>query len=750
MKKIALMLALILLLSSCAKKEPAPEPAPEPSQSVAPSEPEPEEITFKKVFDFSAETVEGGPYGSWGNGATAVEGDFLKVDANDGFGALVFWTGKTDGEFNVELGKGYIMTFRAKGEAGKSILFDFKDGSVGMGGSYTFRTNDWETVTSEVMTSELTWEDIPESDPNYINGISARIYTIGGESGALSFYLSDISILEVVEEVADPEPEPEPEPSQSVAPSEPEPEPEPEIIYEYNYSFSVDEIKELEPAPKKEIITASRYFDYYNKELKPSKKYGELFVFAGGKTNPRGSGWHLQPRYGLVNEKGQVVVESVFDRANQLTVNNKDFYVLQYPMDYDKGQQYKDKPWEDKSASVRLDLNDTVITNIDGSKVVSYSMVDRVYEFDGNIAVVYETAGTGQLYFCVDMLDTELKVVGSYKGGGLEVGMPSEGLMSVKCDGYGCYIDNTGKVKVKTDSFDGLGEFHNGYARVWNWGERLSDFETCRMYGFIDTTGKVVIPLEYYDASHFNEYGYATVNEHKIFFMQEGSFGRGNCDNAVINKSNEKVFTYKYDGDPEDEKFKHKITLYGNVIKSKGKIIDLKTQKSIKCPACKAKWDEEQMVLFSVNGTELNKCPYICHTGCPEDDGKIFTLEGEVIVDINNFSGYEVSSYVSNGKIRFNGEEEDILYDVETGKAYEIPSKLSVVNDKFATEFINESGAAFYRIYNLETGVSTGEYAAHEIFSNGYTGIIDDVAYVYNSKDELIAAETVLDFHPLI
>ncbi len=168
------------------------------------------EATETAVFSWDVTTPESAPFGSWADGATGL--GCVTLDATDGYGAQMFWTGKTDGNFNVVLGEDYVMSFQAKGEAGKSIMFDFKDGSVGMGGSYTFQeTGVWETVTSETMTANITWEDIPETDPNYGNGVSARVYSIGGESGALTFQLKDIAIYELGEEIVEPEPPEDPE-----------------------------------------------------------------------------------------------------------------------------------------------------------------------------------------------------------------------------------------------------------------------------------------------------------------------------------------------------------------------------------------------------------------------------------------------------------------------------------------------------------------------------------------------------------
>lgn len=558
------------------------------------------------------------------------------------------------------------------------------------------------------------------------------------------------------------------EPQTSQAPAATTQRVEPIIVYEekvvYNYDFKLDEVKDI---PKEEdiaeIITAPRLFDYYNKELKPNKNYGELYVFAGSVVDPYYNGMALQEaRYGLVDSKGQVVVEPVYAYVDHIKAGEEQFYILQYSMDYKKGQdfleearrlseEYRGMKHSENPAYIRLELNDTVIAATDGTKAVTYSMVDAVYEFDGNIAVVYEIAGTGTLNFCVDMLNSKLEKVGSYTGGALEVGEPSEGLMAVKGDSFGCYIDNTGAVKVQTQSFYNMGPFRNGYARVWNWGDAINAGKSYRMFGFIDKTGKTVIPLEYYDASHFNEYGYSAVSVNEIFFEQETMIGTSENGDAVINKSNEKVFVYDYGPIPEDEKYSPKINVLGCIIVSKGSVIDLKTNDLIKCPGCGEKWNKDQMELIYVGGSRSDKLPYIQHTDCSAGGEKIYTAEGKLVYNRSDYGEYNGYHYAQEGVIIFAKDGGFYgVYDIKSDKFHEFNGLPYMWNERYAGVNGGTGSERYYIIYNMDTSVSTEGYSLYCIMPNGYTGIKDNTAYVYNANDELIFTETINQFDSLI
>ncbi|MBE9577584.1 WG repeat-containing protein [Moraxella sp. K1664] len=82
----------------------------------------------------------------------------------------------------------------------------------------------------------------------------------------------------------------------------------------------------------------------------------------------------------------------------------------------------------------------------------------------------------------------------------------SEGLASVEQNGKWGFIDNTGKVVIPVQ-YDYVGYFSEGLATVKQNGK----------FGFIDKTGKVVIPVQYDNAWVF-ENGKAEVSLNGEFF----------------------------------------------------------------------------------------------------------------------------------------------------------------------------------------------------------------------------------------
>jgi WG containing repeat len=76
----------------------------------------------------------------------------------------------------------------------------------------------------------------------------------------------------------------------------------------------------------------------------------------------------------------------------------------------------------------------------------------------------------------------------------------SEGLAAVSMDDetYG-YIDTNGKMTISPRKFEFVHEFKNGLAII-----QIREFSGTR-YGYIDRTGKIVIPAQYTSAENFSE-----------------------------------------------------------------------------------------------------------------------------------------------------------------------------------------------------------------------------------------------------
>ncbi len=196
----------------------------EPKESVVP-----DESIGDIVFSWDCSSLSGATWGSWGYGATAEDGYITLRPADNsmdtGYAAYYMWTGnfKEEGAvenvYAVEYGKTYVLNFKAIGEAGKEIQYDFKDGSIGMNGAYTFETTgEWEDVWSEPMTVTVDPElDLAPGDASIINGYPLRLYLYSNSNSFSSSYayIDDIVIYEVDEETVVPEPE-EPENSEEL------------------------------------------------------------------------------------------------------------------------------------------------------------------------------------------------------------------------------------------------------------------------------------------------------------------------------------------------------------------------------------------------------------------------------------------------------------------------------------------------------------------------------------------------------
>ncbi len=166
----------------------------------------------KEVYYYDCSSISDAPYGSWGWGDIKTEDGGITVGSGKenvfglgSYGTFYVWTGKQIDtkagkivrNYNVSTGF-YRVTFNAKGEKGKKVFFDFYDGRIGMNGSYTFKTDDWEQVEGPVMYCGLYAGDIPKRDPNRVNGLAFRIYISGAKDplSALKVTFDDITIYE--------------------------------------------------------------------------------------------------------------------------------------------------------------------------------------------------------------------------------------------------------------------------------------------------------------------------------------------------------------------------------------------------------------------------------------------------------------------------------------------------------------------------------------------------------------------------
>lgn len=135
----------------------------------------------------------------------------------------------------------------------------------------------------------------------------------------------------------------------------------------------------------------------------------------------------------------------------------------------------------------------------DGDRVVITPQYQYAGEFSEGRAVV----GKDDLYGLIDY-NGELIIDTIFD----EVSWDSSALAYVDYLGkWGCY-DRLGK-EVITCKYEWVGEFFNGLLLVKNGGK----------FGYVNLQGMEVIPIQYSDATSFNEYGFAYVTMHGEQFV---------------------------------------------------------------------------------------------------------------------------------------------------------------------------------------------------------------------------------------
>lgn len=121
----------------------------------------------------------------------------------------------------------------------------------------------------------------------------------------------------------------------------------------------------------------------------------------------------------------------------------------------------------------------------DGNVVIP-PIYEIAEDFSEGLACVAEL-GWGKGY---KFIDTNGEVVISLKDGIVVCGYFHEGLCVVEVDGKSGYIDKTGAMAI-APQFDAAYDFKHGVALV------SSNADSDDHWGFIDKTGKVIVPLKY-------------------------------------------------------------------------------------------------------------------------------------------------------------------------------------------------------------------------------------------------------------
>lgn len=142
---------------------------------------------------------------------------------------------------------------------------------------------------------------------------------------------------------------------------------------------------------------------------------------------------------------------------------------------------------------------------------------------------------------------------------------------SVGDDYYCGYKNAAGKVVVPANKYEGCGEFSDGLAYVGHIAKPLVESQTGgykHVQGFIDQTGKVVIPVKYEVEDGMEGGDYQSFNNGLVSVFKDGKHG-------FMNKDQKLVIPYEYDyvlGFHDDVSVVMNDGLYG-VIDKTGKVI---------------------------------------------------------------------------------------------------------------------------------------------------------------------------------
>lgn len=205
-----------------------------------------------------------------------------------------------------------------------------------------------------------------------------------------------------------------------------------------------------------------------------------------------------QQKFGFINSTGKVAIPPKFDVAHEFS----DGLAL---VKQDKQQFFIDKT---------------------GKKVIDLSPYPQVQSFSNGLAKVGTSWDCDNKY---GFIDTTGKLVIPTQFTSAEDF--SDGLALVEKDEKQFFIDTTGKQAIDLSQYYLAEPFKNGMAKVAKKEENQPP-----EYGFIDTTGKIVIPIEYAEISDFiNNTAFASTRD-----------SYGNRRAGMINRQNQVILPFDY------------------------------------------------------------------------------------------------------------------------------------------------------------------------------------------------------------
>jgi hypothetical protein len=219
-------------------------------------------------------------------------------------------------------------------------------------------------------------------------------------------------------------------------------------------------------------------------------------------------------KYGLINQKGNILLPCEFDRINPTIIDNlilvkKDGLFAFFNTDGIETIEFKYKvahDFDNGIAAVKEQDTDQKYYLIDKKgEQVSQNTFDYVFGFYGSDLAYFKNDGK---YGFINNKG-EIKIECIYD----EVESFSEGIAAVKINGYWGGINDNGDTVIEF-KFDNSFDFREGLSRIKGKGG----------YGFIDTKGELVIPYQYSFAWIFRDSLVSvTKNGASVFIDKKGN-----------------------------------------------------------------------------------------------------------------------------------------------------------------------------------------------------------------------------------
>ena len=222
-------------------------------------------------------------------------------------------------------------------------------------------------------------------------------------------------------------------------------------------------------------------------------EYDSCSDFYNGYAEVRKGSWE-DGKYGYIDTSGRVVIPLEYDAAR---IPEGDGYVggLEYGLATvgKKREDDSELVWSEHYCKFGLvDLNNNIVLPLEYEYIyfISESLVNA-----GNW-----TSNDNGAYIDTQIINISGNIAAP-AGYDLVSYYFSEGLAAAKKDEKYGYVDTSGKVMIPFE-YDGVGSFNEGLAAVEKDGK----------YGYIDTSGKVIVTFEYDGAENFSE-GFAAVEK---------------------------------------------------------------------------------------------------------------------------------------------------------------------------------------------------------------------------------------------